>query len=123
MKFFSEIDKAWAQVFPLDSVLKSHGVASRAELPDAAFAVIDTSKVTGKDAAGRSKPDSARHLPHHSAAVKSPTENNTVVLPLLRNALARMNQIQASPALKAKAKSHLIAHAKKLLPNSQFSKG
>lgn len=101
-------------------LLKVVGVKNRANLPDSAFAVIDTSKVTGKEG-GKSKPDTARHLPHHGSGVKSSTEHSSVDKNLLRNALARMNQIKASSELKAKAKAHLISHAKAILPTSKFA--
>lgn len=120
---WQHIEKTWAKIYPIDTILKSFGVENRASLPDAAFAVIDKSKVTGKDKEGRSKPDTARHLPHHGPNVKSSTENSSVNLPLLRNALARMNQIKASGELKSKARAHLAAHAKALLKTSKFKQG
>ena len=70
------------------------------ELPDAAFAII--------------LPDGERKLPHHTAEVKSPTENNTVDKTLLRNALTRLPQTDMTTEQKAKALSHLEAHAKAL---------
>ena len=88
------------------------------DLPDTAFAVI----LPGgeKDETGKTKPRSSRLLPHHDSSVKKSTENSSVDLPHLRNALARMNQIKAPAEYKKKARNHLIAHAKVLLPNTQF---
>ena len=88
-------------------------------LPDAAFAVV----LPGgeKDEDGKTKPRTLRLLPHHDSNVKKSTENSSVDLSHLRNALARMNQIKAPGEYKSKAKAHLIAHAKVLLPNSQFA--
>lgn len=77
-------------------------------LPDAAFAVV---KKPVKNKA------TDRALPHHNENVKTGTENSTVDLPHLRNALARFEQVDWSvfgEAAKAKAKAHLIAHAKAL---------
>lgn len=80
-------------------------------LPNSAFAVVEPCWKTNKN---------ARHLPHHGLG-------GAVDLPHLRNALARMNQIQAvcpgssTEAIRAKAKRHLVAHAKKLLPTSKFA--
>ena len=59
-------------------------------LPDSSFAAID---------------DSGRHLPYKDA-------NGKVDLPHLRNALARLDQTQISPALKAKARKTLEAAAR-----------
>lgn len=100
--------------------------ASANNLPDAAFAVI----LPGgkKDASGKTTPRSLRLLPHHTAAVKSGSEDSSVDLPHLRNALARLSQAKISPAEMAKAKAHLEAHAKALLPSDkpvkkQFEEG
>ena len=74
-------------------------------LPDAAFAIVYTK--------GKTK---IRKLPHHNKNVKSPTENSSVDIPHLRNALARVNQIKDTPAsIVSKAKTHLENHAKALL--------
>ena len=54
-------------------------------------------------------------MPHHGTAVKSAGENKSVDLPHLRVALARVNQISASDAVKSRARAHLEAHAKELL--------
>ena len=82
-------------------------------LPNAAFAVVEPGYKDGDN-------KNARHLPHHTKDVKSPTEDSSVDEPHLRNALARMNQIQAvldgvdTAAIRAKAKSHLVGHAKRM---------
>jgi len=81
-------------------------------LPDAAFAVI----LPGgkKDEEGKTKPRSLRKLPHHGMNVRTGREHDTVDLPHLRNALARLPQADIPPALRAKARAHLEAHAKAL---------
>lgn len=83
------------------------------DLPDTAFAII----LSGgeKDDSGRTVPRSLRKLPHHTGAVKSASENTSLDLPRLRNALARVNQIDASPAQIARAKAHLDRHANAVL--------
>lgn len=80
-------------------------------LPDAAFAWIEPGGE--KDSEGKTVPRTLRHLPHHTAAVKSPTENTTVDKPHLRAALSRANQIPA--AGRARARAHLQAHARAVL--------
>jgi len=90
---------------------------SKNALPNAAFAVVEPCWRTRKD---------ARHLPHHTAAVKSPSENSSIDLPHLRNALARMNQIKSvcggsDAAIRARAKTHLVRHAKAVLPSSKYA--
>lgn len=84
-------------------------------LPDSAFAII----LPGgkKDSEGKTTPRSLRMLPHHSASVKSGSENSSVDLPHLRNALARLEQANISSSQKATARAHLMAHAKELLPS------
>lgn len=96
------------------------GSAAQNKLPDAAFAGISPSGK--KDAQGKTVPRSKRHLPHHTGAVKSRTENTSIDKPLLRNALARANQVKASPALKARMLSHIRAHAKAVLPTSEAAR-
>lgn len=86
-------------------------------LPDAAFAVIAPGGK--KDSEGKTVPRTLRKLPHHGMNVKKSTENSSVDVLHLRNALARMNQVQPAN-LQNKAKSHLLTHAKELLPSSQF---
>jgi hypothetical protein len=93
-------------------------------LPDAAFAVIE--RGGKKDKEGKTAPRSLRHLPHHASSVKDPSEDTTLDLPRLRNALARMNQVKASgndstARIQRIAKAHLIRHAKKALPKSKFA--
>ena len=82
-------------------------------LPDAAFAVIESGGK--KDDTGKTEPRSLRHLPHHNASVKSASENSSVDIPHLRNALARLPQTKLSSDLKKKAYNHLAKHAKALL--------
>ncbi len=89
------------------------------DLPDSSFAVIEKG---GKKVDGKTEPRSYRHLPYKDADGK-------IDLPHLRNALARMNQINAvSPKdttsrIRAVAKRVLIAAAKKSLPDSKFAQG
>lgn len=86
-------------------------------MEDDCFAVVEP---TGKkDDEGRTVPRTARHLPHHAKGQGGSGTGGTVDLPHLRNALARMNQITpvtdkiSAEELRAKAKKHLVAHAKK----------
>lgn len=104
----------------VDAASETKPSGPRSEWPDSYFAVIDTSKSTGKEN-GKTKSDLVKHLPHHYREPGG-ADNGSVSLPLLRDALARMNQISGSPELKARAKAHLIRHAKAVLPNSEFSK-
>jgi len=84
-------------------------------LPDAAFAVIEPAYKNGDTEDKR-----ARHLPHHKKGVSDPDDDDSVDLPHLRNALARMNQIKpvtdsiSAEELRRKAAKHLIGHAKRL---------
>ena len=82
------------------------------DLPDAAFAAI----LPGgeKDDDGKTAPRTLRLLPHHGAGVESGTDNDSVDLPHLRNALARVDQIDASDEVKSAAREHLTAHAQAL---------
>jgi len=82
------------------------------DLPDAAFAYIEPGGK--KDDTGKTTPRSKRHLPHHTSAVKSPTENSTVDKSHLRNALARVDQTSIPSSAKATARGHLIRHARAL---------
>ena len=83
-------------------------------LPDAAFAIIDSGGK--KDDGGLTTPRNMRHLPHHTADVKDGAENDSVDLPHLRNALARLEQMKGmGDTMKAKARKHLEAHASVLL--------
>jgi hypothetical protein len=80
-------------------------------LPDAAFAVIEPAYSQGK-----TEDKNCRHLPHHNADVKSSTENTSIDMPHLRNALARMNQVTpvtdsiSADELRSKATAHLNRH-------------
>jgi hypothetical protein len=87
------------------------------DLPDAAFAVV----LPGgkKDSGGKTVPRGLRMFPHHTASVKSGTENSTVDLPHLRNALARLDQADMPTAAKSTARAHLMKHAKELLPSDK----
>ena len=80
------------------------------DLPDSAFAVIGEGGQ--KDDQGKIVPRTLRHLPHHKA-------DGSLDLPHLRNALARMNQIEPA-SLQAEAKRHLCAHAKESDIVSEF---
>jgi hypothetical protein len=73
------------------------------DLPDSAFAVI--SPGGEKDDEGKTVPRSLRHLPYRNA-------DGEIDLPHLRNALARLNQIEASEADKARARRTLLAAAR-----------
>jgi len=81
-------------------------------LPDAAFAYIAPGGK--KDEEGKTVPRSLRYLPHHNENVTNSNDNKTVDLPHLRNALARLPQTKLPAEAKAKAKAHLIKHAKAL---------
>jgi hypothetical protein len=84
-------------------------------LPDSCFAVVEPAYKSGK-----SDNKNARHLPYKDAGGK-------IDLDHLRNALARMNQIQpvtdsiTTEELRAKAKKVLAKVAKANLPNTQFA--
>ncbi len=79
------------------------------DLPNAAFAVVEKGYKEGDN-------KNARHLPHHTSNVKSSTEDSSVDIIHLRNALARVNQIksvlgvESSEALRKKASRHLESH-------------
>ena len=90
--------------------------AAKNNLPDAAFATI--LKGGEKDDEGLTTPRVLRKLPHHTSGVTNPTDNGSVDKALLRNALARVNQLDAPAAEIAKARKHLEAHARELLPES-----
>jgi hypothetical protein len=79
--------------------------AGDAALSDAAYAIIY--EVKGKSG----QMLKVRKLPHHNKSVTSPTDNGSLDIPRLQNALARLNQTDA-PASKIKtAGSHLNDHA------------
>ena len=90
------------------------------DLPDSSFAVIE--RGGKKDESGKTAPRNYRHLPYKDAS-------GSIDLPHLRNALARMNQVQAnSPKdstsrIRRVASRVLVAAAKKHLPNSKFAEG
>lgn len=120
----SEVEEEQDDDYPLQS---EEGLEQEARwtgkyinsLPDAAFAVI----LPGgeKDDEGKTKPRSLRMLPHHNDSVKSASENSSVDLPHLRNALARLDQSKMSDAMKGKALAHLEAHAR-VLKVGKFAK-
>jgi len=89
--------------------------ARKNDLPDAAFAYVESGgekeKINGKTF---TKPRSKRHLPHHTGAVRTGSENDTVDKSHLRNALARVSQTSIPSSAQASAKSHLVRHAKAL---------
>jgi hypothetical protein len=99
----------------------SIGAFGDKSFPDAAFIV---EKDAEKDNSGKTL-QKFRHLPHHNKNVKSPTENTSVDLPHLRNALARVNQVKPIKEDKSgyvsRARSHLERHAKILLKTSKGS--
>lgn len=87
-------------------------------LKDDCFAYVED---IGKyDDEGRTIPKSARHLPHHPKGGGATDTGGIVDLPHLRNALARVNQVNpvtdkvSAERMRSLAKSHLVAHAKKL---------
>lgn len=83
--------------------------------PDAAF-IVEKGAEKARD--GKAKAE-FRHLPHHEKSVKSSTENSSVNLNQLRNALARVNQVkpakEGTQAYRKRAKAHLDRHANALL--------
>jgi hypothetical protein len=95
------------------NVEKAWTAAEVNDFPDTAFAVILPGGM--KDKSGKTVPRSLRALPHHNATVTNPKDDKSVDLPHLRNALARVNQLDADQKYKTQASTHLEAHAKKLL--------
>ncbi len=75
------------------------------DLPDSAFAYIEPGGE--KDEGGKTTPRSKRHLPYKDKDGKPDAAH-------VRNALARLNQIDIPAAAKAKAKRKLVAAAKEL---------
>ncbi len=77
-------------------------------LPNAAF-IVEKGAEAGSDGKTLEK---FKHLPHH-------TKSGSVVLPCLRNALARVNQVKPvkenASAFRKRAETHLRKHASKLL--------
>ena len=87
-------------------------------LKDDCFAYVED---TGKhDDEGRTIPKTARHLPHHPKGGGASGTGGIIDLPHLRNALARVNKVNpvtdkvSAERLRSQAKSHLVAHTKKL---------
>ncbi len=113
----TEINKSLGEIaMALEPITKAKWTTAYInDLPDAAFAVIEPAYKKGETQDKR-----ARHLPHHGPGVKDPNDDETVDLPHLRNALARVNQIQpitdsiTAEELRQKALAHLQAHAKRL---------
>jgi hypothetical protein len=105
-----------------DKLFEALSVFGDKSFPDAAFMV---EKGAEKDKEGKTL-QKFRHLPHHKKTVKSPTENGSVDLPHLRNALARANQVKPvkenATTFRKRSMSHLQTHAKALL-KSYKSKG
>ena len=86
-------------------------------LPDAAFALI---KPGGKkDEDGKTVPRSLRVLPHHKGSVSRGSENTSLDLPRLRNALARLSQTDLTESQMEEARAHLNSHADEVLPSRQ----
>ncbi len=77
------------------------------DLPDAAFAYVEKGK---KDESGKTVPRSLRHFPHHDSSVKNGDEKDSLDMPHLRNAMARLSQ---SPTGEH-AKQHLLMHEKQV---------
>lgn len=100
-----------------DGIGESYGDAS---FPDSAFIVEHgVAKEDGKTV------QKYRHLPHHTRGVRSGTDNSTVDIPHLRNALARVNQVkpvsESKDSYVRRAKAHLEAHARVLLKSHMES--
>jgi len=125
MRISEETRKRAIQVLEELTLARKHTRKAINALPDTAFAVVE--RGGRKDEESKTVPRNFRHLPHHQTNVKTGDENTTVDKPLLRNALARMNQIKtAGPRDKTErirrvAREHLIRHARKILPNTQFA--
>ena len=94
--------------FDSDIKLAEWDAAFINDLPDAAFAVIQSGGE--KDDDGKTIPRSLRKLPHHNASVTSPTDNDSIDMPHLRNALSRLSQTDITDEEKEKARSHLQRH-------------
>jgi len=97
-----------------EALFEALGAFGDSSFPDAAFMVEKgAEKKDGKTL------QKYRHLPHHNKNVKSSTENSSVDIPHLRNALARVNQVkpvkETSSGFRKRAKAHLERHAKVLL--------
>lgn len=85
----------------------------RNQLPDKAFAIVLSG---GRKVGGITVPRTLRKLPHHTSNVKTGTEHDTIDLPRLRNALARVEQpaTKLTDVERAKARRHLKKHARAL---------
>lgn len=96
-------------------VWEALGAYGDRSFPDAAFVV---EKGAEKDEEGKTL-HKYRHLPHHSKGAKVATENTTIDVPHLRNALARANQVkpikEGAASFRKRAIAHLQAHAKVVL--------
>lgn len=98
------VTHAWVEKRRVERVEKVEWTTTYVnDLPDSAFAVI--SPGGKKDDDGKTVPRSLRHLPYRNAQGEAD-------LPHLRNALARLSQIDASDADKAKARAKLQAAAR-----------
>lgn len=87
------------------------------DLPDMAFAIV----LEGgeKDDEGKTVPRSLRKLPHHNSTVTSPNDDSSVDMPHLRNALARISQVEgATEAEIEAAQKHLDGHMERLSEES-----
>ena len=105
--------RTFEEVTPETEMMKAQWTAKYInDMPDAAFAYIENGGT--KDESGKTVPRSLRYLPHHDKSVTNGSDNDTVDLPHLKNALARLPQSNLSAAAKAKALKHLQAHAKAL---------
>jgi len=99
----------------LDDYIKQQDIKLQArppdsQLPDAAFALVK--RVDGKV--------TKRSLPHHGPNVKSATENGSVDVGRLRNALAQINQVKGFTAAEiAAGKKHLCMSIEVLLKSHQ----
>ena len=89
-------------------------------LPDAAFAYIAPGGEL--DDEGKTVPRTLRYLPHHNETVKDPDDNESVDIPHLRNALARVDQAALDEEAKKQAKDHLMKHAQVLLEAYKMTK-
>jgi len=98
----------WESVLKIEKATWSTAYVN--SLPDTAFAYIEAGGE--KDEEGKTKPRSLRHLPHHNASVKFGSEKESVDLPHLRNAMARLEQTNISDEAKREAKNHLEMHEK-----------
>jgi hypothetical protein len=97
----------------MDEAVDNPSPEQRRDLPDAAYAIV---LARGKGLVPR------KSLPHHINTVKSPTDDSTVDLPRLRNALARISQVRDVPeAVLRRGLAHLQAHARRL-KIGQFAK-